>query len=190
MIYKYLCRILDKSLFQYPISDQRHRTKPDIGISDIRLTERAKSDIISDIGIKFYPISNIWHPLLLKRGVIAEWCSAWLRFRGREFESYWYLRNFWKCQTPEWTLMSILEHPPMKITIFRCKYMHTAEEKKSSQIHETYIFHSKIIDTFCDILSTFQERKVIPSEMSRQTVTFGPQSGPKIRWTHCHTPGP
>jgi hypothetical protein len=65
--------------------------------------------------------------------------------------------------------MSILEHPLTKITIFRCKYMHTAEEKKSSQSHETYIFRSKIIETFCDILSTFQERKVMPSEMSRQT---------------------
>jgi hypothetical protein len=68
--------------------------------------------------------------------------------------------------------------------------MHTAEEKNSSQSHETCIFRRKKIDTFCDILSTFQGRKVMPSEMSRQTVTLGPQSGPKIRWTQCHTPGP
>ncbi len=27
-------------------------------------TERAESDIISDIGIKFYPICDIWHPIL------------------------------------------------------------------------------------------------------------------------------
>ncbi len=189
MIYKYSCRILEKSLFRYPIS-----VISDIGLSLI--LESPISDWESevwhyiDIGIKFYPISNIRHPLLLKRGVIVEWYSARLRFKGRGFESYWCPRNFCKCQITEWTLMSILKHPPMKITIFTCKYMHTAEEKKSSLSHETYIFRSKIIDTFCDILSTFQEREVMPSEMSRQTVTLGPQSGPKIRWTQCHTPGP
>ncbi len=33
-----------------------------------------------DIGIKFYPITNIRHPLKIKRGVIAEWYSARLQF--------------------------------------------------------------------------------------------------------------
>jgi hypothetical protein len=43
----------------YPnIRDQRYQTEPDIGTSDIGL-KRAESDIISDIGINFYLISNI-----------------------------------------------------------------------------------------------------------------------------------
>jgi hypothetical protein len=40
------------------IRDQRYRTEPDIGTSDIGL-KSSKSDIISDIGINFCPISNI-----------------------------------------------------------------------------------------------------------------------------------
>ncbi len=45
---------------QSDIRDQRYRTEPDIGMSDIRLNS-AESDIIADIGITFvpYPISNI-----------------------------------------------------------------------------------------------------------------------------------
>ncbi len=180
------------------ICDQRHQT------------ERAKSDIISDIGIKFYSISNIRHPLLLKRVVIAEWYSTRLRFKGRGFESYWCPRNFckcqiseWilmailehpprnfcKCQISEWTLMSILEHPPMKITIFRCKYMHTAEEKKSWQIHETYIFRSKIIDTFCDIVY-FPGKKGNAFRNVQANCDIWTPKWTKIRWTQCHTPGP
>ncbi len=38
------------------IRDQRYRTELDIGTSDIGL-KKVESDIISDIGIKFYPIS-------------------------------------------------------------------------------------------------------------------------------------
>jgi hypothetical protein len=44
------------------IRDQRYRTEPDIRTSNIGLRE-AESDIISDIGMKFYPVSNIRHPL-------------------------------------------------------------------------------------------------------------------------------
>jgi hypothetical protein len=40
------------------IRDQRYRTELDIGTSDIGL-KRAESDIISDIGIKLYSISDI-----------------------------------------------------------------------------------------------------------------------------------
>jgi hypothetical protein len=40
------------------IRDQLYRTELDIGTSDIGL-KRAESDIISDIGINFYPISDI-----------------------------------------------------------------------------------------------------------------------------------
>ncbi len=40
------------------IRDQRYRTELDIGTSDIGL-KRAESDIISDIKINFYPISEI-----------------------------------------------------------------------------------------------------------------------------------
>jgi hypothetical protein len=45
---------------QSDIRDQRYRTEPDIGMSDIRL-KCAESDIISDIGINFCPISDIQH---------------------------------------------------------------------------------------------------------------------------------
>ena len=40
------------------IRDQRYRTELDIGTSNIGL-KRAEYDIISDIGINFYPISDI-----------------------------------------------------------------------------------------------------------------------------------
>jgi hypothetical protein len=38
--------------------DQRYRTEPDIGASDIGL-KSAESDIMADIGINFCPISGI-----------------------------------------------------------------------------------------------------------------------------------
>ncbi len=40
------------------IRDKRYRIELDIGTSDIGL-KRAESDIISDIGINFYAISDI-----------------------------------------------------------------------------------------------------------------------------------
>ncbi len=43
---------------QSDIRDQRYRTEPDIGMSDIGL-KCAESDIISDIGINLCPISDI-----------------------------------------------------------------------------------------------------------------------------------
>ncbi len=46
---------------QSDIRDQRYRTEPDIGTSDIGL-KSAESDIISDIGINFCPISDIRYP--------------------------------------------------------------------------------------------------------------------------------
>jgi hypothetical protein len=46
------------SVTQSDIRDQRYRTEPDIGTSDIGL-KSAESDIISDIGINFCPISDI-----------------------------------------------------------------------------------------------------------------------------------
>jgi hypothetical protein len=49
--------------------DQRYRTELDIGTSEIGL-KRAESDIISDIGTNFYPISDIQHPKILKS---AQW---------------------------------------------------------------------------------------------------------------------
>ncbi len=54
------------------IRDQRYRTELDIGTSDIGL-KRAESDIISDIGINFYPICNIRHPNILK---LAQWLKS------------------------------------------------------------------------------------------------------------------
>ncbi len=46
------------NLLYSDIRDQQYRTELDIGTSDIRLN-RVESDIISDIGIKFYLISDI-----------------------------------------------------------------------------------------------------------------------------------
>ncbi len=46
------------------IRDQRYWTELDIGTSDIGL-KRAESDIVSDIGMNFYPISDIRQPLTL-----------------------------------------------------------------------------------------------------------------------------
>ncbi len=43
---------------QSDIRDQRYRTEPDIGMSDIGL-KSAESDIITDIGINFCPICDI-----------------------------------------------------------------------------------------------------------------------------------
>ncbi len=60
------------------IRDQRYRTELDIGTSDI-LLKRAESDIISDIGINFYPISDIRHPKIYKS---AQWLRkqvTWVR---------------------------------------------------------------------------------------------------------------
>jgi hypothetical protein len=51
------------------IRDQRYWTELDIGTSDIGL-KRAESDILSDIGINFYPISDIRHPKIHKS---AQW---------------------------------------------------------------------------------------------------------------------
>ncbi len=45
---------------QSDIRDQRYRTEPDIGTSDIGL-KCAEADIMLDIGIKFCPISDIQH---------------------------------------------------------------------------------------------------------------------------------
>jgi hypothetical protein len=60
------------------IRDQRYQTELDIGTSDIGL-KRAESDIISDIGINFYPISDIRHPKIHKS---AQWLRkqvSWVR---------------------------------------------------------------------------------------------------------------
>ncbi len=50
----------EKVATQSDISDQRYRTQPDIGTSDIGL-KSAESDIISDFGINFSLISDIRH---------------------------------------------------------------------------------------------------------------------------------
>jgi hypothetical protein len=46
---------------QSDIRNQRYRTEPDIGTSDIGL-KSAKSDIISDIAVNFFPILDIQYP--------------------------------------------------------------------------------------------------------------------------------
>jgi hypothetical protein len=52
--------------------DQQYWTELDIGTSDIGL-KRAESNIISDIGINFYLISDIRHPNIPK---IAQWLRS------------------------------------------------------------------------------------------------------------------
>jgi hypothetical protein len=47
---------------QSDIRDHRYRTEPDIGMSDIEL-KCGESDIISDIGINFCPISDVLYPI-------------------------------------------------------------------------------------------------------------------------------
>ncbi len=59
------------------IRDQRYRTEPDIGTSnigtsDIRL-KRSDFNIISDVRINFYPILNIRHPIVHRS---AQWLSG------------------------------------------------------------------------------------------------------------------
>jgi hypothetical protein len=87
------------------IRDQRYRTELDIRTSDIGL-KRAESDIISNIGIKFYPISNIRHPNIPK---LAQWLRSnafTCENKGLGFESYGYdkylldigYRNKLRCQ--------------------------------------------------------------------------------------------
>jgi hypothetical protein len=56
----------------FDIRDQRYRTELDIGTSDIGL-KRAESDIISDIGINFYPISYSRHPEIYN---LAQWLRS------------------------------------------------------------------------------------------------------------------
>ncbi len=55
---------------QSDIRDQRYRTEPDIGTSDIGL-KCAESDIISDIEIKFSLISDIRHGYY--HTLLAQW---------------------------------------------------------------------------------------------------------------------
>ncbi len=85
--------------------DQRYRTELDIGTSIIGL-KRAESDIISDIGINFYPISNVRHPNSIK-------LAQWLRSKAfacvnksLRIVSYWCDKYFW---ISEWTQMSMSE---------------------------------------------------------------------------------
>jgi hypothetical protein len=55
---------------QSDISDQQYQTEPDIGMSDIGL-KCAESDIISNIGINFCPISDSRHHWL--ETLVAQW---------------------------------------------------------------------------------------------------------------------
>jgi hypothetical protein len=61
------------------IRDQRYQTELDIGTSDIGL-KRAESDIILDIGINFYPISDIQYPNI-------HTLAQWLRSKAFAFEN-------------------------------------------------------------------------------------------------------
>jgi hypothetical protein len=67
---------------QADIRDQRYRTEPDIGTSDIGL-KSAESDIISEIGIHFCPISDINICLSSQRsGRLPD-----TRYDGRQFKT-------------------------------------------------------------------------------------------------------
>jgi hypothetical protein len=70
---------------QSDIRDQRYRTEPDLGMSDIGL-KCTESDIISDIEINFCPISDIRHNIckpLYRSGRTPDYCH-----RGCEAETW------------------------------------------------------------------------------------------------------
>ncbi len=69
-------------------------------------TEGVEFDIISDIGIKFYPISDIRHPISHKLSVIALAHQS----KGRGFEFAGWIIFFLQCRISECALMSISEH--------------------------------------------------------------------------------
>ncbi len=69
------------------IRHQRYRTELNIRTSDIGL-KRAESDIISDVRINFYPISDTRHPKIHKS-------AQWLRNKALVFENK--CRGFESC---------------------------------------------------------------------------------------------
>jgi hypothetical protein len=77
-------------------------------------TERAESDIISDIGIKFYPISDIRHPYhsssVLKPSLTVT------RVAGSNLQGEMF---FFQCRISELTLMSISEHFRYRNDVFQ-----------------------------------------------------------------------
>ncbi len=80
---------------------QRYQTELDIGTSDIGL-KRAESDIISDIGRNFYPISDIRHPKIHKS---AQWLRKQVSWVG--ILLMWWI--FFGYRISEWTQMAISE---------------------------------------------------------------------------------
>jgi hypothetical protein len=83
---------------QSDIRDQRYRTEPDIGTSDIGL-KCIESDIIADIGIDFYSISDIQRLQL----PVAQWYDMTpnQRYKDCGFESSdrnYYLTEFFSSQ--------------------------------------------------------------------------------------------
>ncbi len=72
--------------------------------------ERAESDIISDIGINFYPISYIRHLNAYCQTQKLSFIALAYCFKGRGFESVSRIIFFLQYRISEWALMSILEH--------------------------------------------------------------------------------
>jgi hypothetical protein len=73
-------------------------------------TERKESNIISDIGINFYPISNI--PINMENIKAERYCTR-VQFQGARVGIQLMLQFFitiHKCWISEWTLVSISEH--------------------------------------------------------------------------------
>jgi hypothetical protein len=85
----------------FDIRDLRYRTELSIGTSDIGL-KKAESDIQSDIGINFFPISYIRHPNIYKsaqwlRGKALAREKKGLEFRASGCENIGY-RNGLRCR--------------------------------------------------------------------------------------------
>ncbi len=98
----YICISIGGHLVRYPWS----------AISDWAWyqTERAESDIISDIRIMFYPISDIRHLGLNMPSQQLSVIALAYHSKGRGFESVRWHNFFLWCRISEWTLMSISEH--------------------------------------------------------------------------------
>jgi hypothetical protein len=89
------------------ICDQRYRTELDFGTSDIGL-KRAEFDIISDIGINFYPVSDIRHHNIFSSAQrLKGKALAWERKGLRSISSK--CQIFFGYRISEWTQMSISE---------------------------------------------------------------------------------
>ncbi len=82
-------------------------------------TETAKSDIISDIRIKFYPICDIRHPLSTDSHSSLVLKRSRFILRGESSNALGGVIFFLQCRISEWTLMSISKHFRYRNDVFQ-----------------------------------------------------------------------